>query len=854
MLAERFLLRGMTPEDARSAARRQFGNSTALKEVRTEMTSFVSFTTWCQDLRFVVRAQKRSPGVTATIFLTLVLGIGANTALFSVIYAALLRPLPYRDPNQLVFMTERWTAGNDTMSGADLEYWRSHARSFETIAGLYAFDKDINIDGESVTARIVYFSGDLKHIFGISPMLGRGFLQDEMEYRATGEARRVALISDRFFRQRFGGDPVVLGKTISLTSFPVTVIGVLPPDFRLAVPGIFGPPAQTDVIINNQSSSSASTQSWVPGSGLGPRMQAIGRLRPDVPLQAARAEIEVIRSQLKQQGIPQAAWYRGNRELVMMPLRDRILGSSRLALLTLWSAAGFVLLIACVNVANLLLARAAARRRETAVRVALGANRGRLIRQFLTESTLLAFGGGAGGLMLAHVAIRFIVNFGPAEIPQLQDVTLNLKVLIFTFGVCLCTGLISGLAPAVEGSRSDPGKALKEGGRAGYGPWRHPLHDLLVTSELVFALVLLSGAGLMLKSLWVMRTQVAAIAPDHVLTTSLNIRVLPLPDQEPYLAGLATRINAVPGVRAATVIGGGRAQARFPGLPAPPAEKQAIFDLVSVTPQFPAAAGVRLLSGRWLSDKDSAQARPVMVVNETTAHMFSNLYPRSGPIIGRQIDVGRSFYYTVVGIVSDFPRQLDAEQVPQVLVTHWQWPREGLSGLLIRTSSDPVVIGRSLQAIIRETPRVGIKPLTTLEDQMTEAIAPRRFQAGLLIAFAVLAMLLAMVGVYGALSYRVAGSLHDIGVRMALGARRADVLSLVLGRATRLAGAGIALGLVASLVLTRLMSSLIYGVRTSDPLTYVAVSFLLIAVATLAAYLPARRAVRVDPLISLRYE
>lgn len=845
MLADRFVRRGMTTEQAWSTARRQFGNATLLKETRREVTSFVSFETLWQDLRFAIRTLKRSPGVTTAIILTLMLGIGVNTALFSVIYAALLKPLPYRGPDRLVFMTEKWTAGNDTMSGADLEYWRGYTHAFEAMAGVYASDRDLNINGDAVSARIVFFSGSLERVFGISPALGRGFLPEEMEYRAAGEPRRVALISDRLFRERFSADPALLGKTISLAGVPVTVVvGVLPPGFRFALPGIFGPPKDIDVMLNNQSAS-PSTQSWVAGSGLGPRVQAVGRLKRGVTLETARAEIEVIRASLKQQGIPQAAWYRGKRELVMMPLRDRIVGNSRLALLTLWGAVGFVLLVACVNVANLLLARAAARSRETAMRVALGASRARLIRQLLTESILLAFAGGAGGVVVASVAIQFIVEFGPTEIPQLRDAVLNARVLMFSFAVCAFTGILSGLAPAAAGSRS---------GRTTYGPERRRLHALLVTSELVFALLLLSGAGLMLKSLWVMRSRVAAIAPEQVLTTNLNVRNIALADPEQYLADLATQMEAVPGVRATAVIGGGRTHLRFTGLPAPPPDRQVIFDLVSVTPHFPSAAGVRLLSGRWLSDKDSAQAPPVMVVNETTARLYLNLYPSSGPIIGRQLDVGRPFSYTAVGIVSDFPRQLDAEPPPQVFVTHWQWPREGVTAVLMRTSSDPMALANSLRGIIRRTPRIEMKPVETLEDQMTEAIAPRRFQAALLAAFAALALLLAMVGVYGVLSYDVTGRTHDIGVRMALGARQRDVVGMVLGRAARLAGAGIALGLIASLGLTRLMSSLLYGVKPSDPWTYAAVSLLLMTVAALAAYLPARRAVRVDPLVALRYE
>jgi putative ABC transport system permease protein len=366
--------------------------------------------------------------------------------------------------------------------------------------------------------------------------------------------------------------------------------------------------------------------------------------------------------------------------------------------------------------------------------------------------------------------------------------------------------------------------------------------------------VLLSGAGLMLKSLWVMRSRVATIAPEHVLTTGVNVRNIPVVDQEQYVANLTTQMEAVPGVQAAAVIGGGKAHLRFTGLPAPPPDRQEIFDLISVTPHFPAAAGVRLLSGRWLTDKDAAQAPHVAVVSDTTARLYSDLYPDSGSIIGRQLDVGRESHYTVVGIASHFPRQMDANPPPQVFVTHWQWPREGLAAVLMRTSSEPMRLADSLRRIVGRKPAIEMKEVKTLDEQMTDAIAPRRFQAALLATFAALALLLAIVGIYGVISYDVTGRTHDIGVRMALGARQGNVLGMVLSRATRLAGLGIVLGLIASLGVTRLMSSLLYGVKPSDPFTYAAVSLLLMAAAVVAAYIPARRAVQIDPLVALRYE
>jgi predicted permease len=849
LLADRFVRRGMTTEDAWSEARRQFGNDRQLKEVRYEMSSFVWLETLVQDLRFALRALRRSPSVTSAIVLTLMLGIGANAVLFSVVYATLFRPLPYRESDRLVFMTEE-SAGQSTMSAPDLEFWRDHSSSFEAVAGFNAADADVNIDGESIPARTVYFFGSFEPVFGVSPRIGRGFLPEEAEIRASGEPRRVALISDRLFRQRFGGDPSILGKSISLFAFPVTVVGVLPPDFRFAPPGPTGPPREMDLMVNDQFTFSPR---WIPGSGFGPPVQAVGRLKPGITLEKARAEIEIVRASLNLQGRIQNPAYNAKRSLMMVPFQNRVTGSSRLGLLMLWSAVGFVLLVACANVANLLLARAAARSRETAVRVAMGASRTRLIRQFFTESLLVALVGGAAGLVLASWVIRLITIFGPTEIPQLADAKLNLDVLLFGFVACAFTGILSGMAPAIQGSRSDPGESLKQGGRT-TGRARHRLHGLLIVSELALALMLSCGAGLMLKSLWLMRSRGAAFAPERVLTTFLNARNIQSGgQQESFLAGLQSQLESLPGVRAAAVIGGGSAYFQFIGLP--PLPNQLLFEVAPVTPHYPVAAGVHLITGRWLGDQDSAGAPLVTVVNETAAHLYSVLYPAAGSIVGKQIEnANRPLRYTIIGVISDFPQRPDATQAPQIFLSHWQSPFNGSGTVLMRTSSDPADLIVPMQRVIRQMPRVTLRRVETLEGRMTATIAPRRFQAALLTIFAGLSLILATVGVYGVLSYSVIERTHEIGVCMALGAKPSDILGVIVGRAIRLAAAGISLGLFASLCLARFIGSLLYVVTPSDPVSYATVSLLLMVVAVLAAYVPARRAACVDPTIALRYD
>jgi putative ABC transport system permease protein len=841
LLAERFVHRGMAPEEARRAAVRQFGNAAALREARHDLRPWAPLETMWQDIRYGARALRRTPGVTAVVILTLMLGVGVNTALYSVVYSVLLRPLPYRDPDRLVFMAEHYLA--DGVGAADFLRWRANARSFDAMAAFQVGSRDVVEDGITIPVPNITISESLGTMLGVAPRLGRDFLPEEVGFRTGAAARRTILVSDRFFRERLRSDRGALGKTLVLSNIPYVLVGVLPPDFRFSPPGPFGPAPEPD-LIENMLFDPAQLR------GRGFAVQVIGHLKPGVKLETARAEIETINAAIRSErpSDPKAT-------MVMMPLHDRIVGGARASLYLLWGAVGFVLLVACVNVANLLLVRAASRSRETAVRTALGAARVRLIRQFLIESVLLSLAGGAAGVGLAYRAIRLIVNRSP-NMPRLQDTTLNWNVLLFSFAVCALAGVLSGLAAALAGHRGNPGDALKEGGRTGYGSRRrHRVHGLLVISEFALALMLLAGAGLMLKSLWLIRTETAVYAPERVLTTALNARRMGNgAASDRYLGDLTRRIESLPGVLSASIDNWAGGPLRIAGLPAPPADQDVMVQEVRVTPHYPQTLGVRLIAGRWLTDADQEGAPRVMVVNEALARWYAARFPDGGPLIGRQIDSGRPPYFTIVGIVANFRWRPDALPEPQAFVTWRQWSLNGLGNLAVRTTGDPMTAAHAIRDMIHESAGVSMTGIRTLEDRLYSAVAPRRFQAVLLAIFAGLALLLAMAGAYGVLSFAVAERTHEIGVRIALGAARADVFRIVLARAVRLALAGAAIGLCGATALTRWMNSLLYGVKAGDPWTYAAVSLLLIAVAGLAAFVPARRAVRVDPMEALRYE
>jgi putative ABC transport system permease protein len=796
------------------------------------------------DIRYAFRTLRQSRGFTATALIALALGIGANTAMFSVVYAVLLKPLPYRQPDQLTWLTlynKLFKA--EFVTGRDFLDWRDQNTSFDLLAAVDIGGATVTGIAEPFGIRTSAFSEPVGRIFGVQPTLGRDFLPEELQPHATSHP---ALISNAFFHRYFHGDRAALGAKLVLDDGPVTVVGVMPADFRLPLPDPGGSQTEAEAILPLAIDPATQHRS---GRGI-IVVQVIGRHKPGVSLATARTEIATLQSR-----VPGPS----HVETVVEPLRDRLLGNTTRLLLILLGAVAFVLLIACANVANLLLVRAAGRAREMAVRMALGAGRGRLIRQALEESILLAIGGGAAGLFVAAWTLRLIVHWSVVTAPRLKDAQLDSTVVVFAFVLSAFTGILFGIVPAFAATRTNINWALKS---AGPQSGRRRLGGMLVVAEVALSLVLLAGAGLMLKSLWLMHASASAAAPERVLTASLlieNPRANVRTQSAPFVTEFASQLESLPGVRAASFTGAsGRFTARLESWPEHAVGQTVPTDVFDVGPHFFTAAGIRLVQGRLLTESDGTDSPPVMVINEALARRFAPNYPRESPI-GLRVPMpfgvnDKRTSIAIIGVVAEYRRQLDAPVNPQMfrpIAQTWLPPR-GVQ-LMVRAHSDPTALIGAIRGTGRPDGIALLNP-QTLADRLDDGIAARRFEMTLLIAFAGLALLLALVGIYGVVSHMVAQRTREIGVRVALGAQRGDVVRLVLSGGLSLVCAGVVLGLAGSLGLTRVMESFLYGVKPTDAVTFVAASVLLVAVAALAAWIPARRAAAVDPLIALRYE
>ncbi len=809
--------------------------------------------TLIQDVRYGLRMLARNPGFTAIAVITLALGIGANTAIFSVVNAALLRPLPYKDPTRLVYV---WSAEKargipqSTVSIPDLHDWREQNRVFDGMAGWWIGTYNLSGGDEPQQVEGWTVSPNFFHVLGVRPERGRTFAPDEEQ----GSKDRVVVLSHALWMGSFGGDRGILGKTIKFDGESHTVVGVMPAEFSSPFPN---------------------AQLWVPwpvrAESLAPRgsrfMRVIARLKPGVTFQGAQADMDTIARRLERE-------YREDKGVTayLVPAGQQITGSVRPALLVLLGAVGFVLLIGCANLANLLLARSAAREKEFAIRTALGASRFRLVGQLLTESLLLSLLGGAFGLLLAGWGIEFLRTLAATEIPRAQDIGLDAGVLRFTLGLSLLTGLAFGLIPALQSSKGRINESLKGGGRGlATGMRGRRVRDFLVVWEMALALVLLVGAGLLIDSFLRLRAVNPGFNPDSVLTCKI-----PLPSakyKNPQIASffqqLLERVRALPGVKAAGATmtlplqyrgGGYWSGLNIEERPAATRESIPIVSFVQVTPGYFRAMGIPILKGRPFSEQDNSDQSPkVVIINATLARRF---FPEVDPI-GRGICMGedpsKGPWLTVVGVVGDAALEsLTDPRFPQVFSPHAQGVEGGLSGnmeLAVRTSSDPL----SLAAMVRDQVHQldkdqSVADIRTLAQVVNASLAQPRLNTLLLAAFAALAVLLAATGLYGVMAYSVAQRTREIGIRMALGAERQDVLRLVVKHALVLTLIGVGVGLVAASALTHFLSSMLYGVKPIDPLTFGIVSLTLAAVALLASYIPARRATKVDPITALRYE
>ena len=810
-------------------------------------------TLW-QDVRHMSRALRKSPGFTAVAVLTLGLGIGANTAIFSVIESVLLRPLPYREPAALV---EIWNTylpqfPQAPLSPGDFQDFQRAANSFSEMACYVDIPQGFNLtgDGEAQRVEARFATSGFLSLLGVKPVVGRAFTPPEDK---VGNPP-VVMVSHRMWQSRFGSDASVVGRTVMLDGRDYTVVGVLPAAFRL------GP--TTDV--------------WMPFGEYGDDLTShlhhpcnvVGRLKGGVSVRQAQAELVTLNRQ-EERAFPDT---HKNWGMLVQPLEDASAAKMRLALLVLFSAVGLVLLVACANIVNLLLARNAARKKEIALRVALGASHTRLLRQLLTESILLSLLGGLLGILLASSGLRVLGAFAPSDLSGVQENGLNLGVLGFTTAVSFLAGIVCGLVPATQMLKQDLHGVLKEGARTAGANGGQKLRSLLVVSEIALALIPLVGAGLLIRSFRRLLEVSPGFQRDHILTMEVDQPQLPVAEilkmttlqqielskkQALQFDQLAQRIQALPGAKAVggiTVMPLGReirSASRFviDGQPLPPGGARPIAETRVVSPGYFAAMGIPLRMGRLLDAHDYGESR--VVVNEAIAKRF---FP-GGDALGRRVNLcsldPNPCWSTIVGVVGNVHQYgLEAASTLDIYFTGGWTPY-----LVIRTAGSPAALAQAAAGVVRRfDASLPVTHLTTLEELTSDAVSPRRFSTFLLGVFAGLALLLATMGIYGVMSYVVSLRTNEIGIRIALGAKPADISRLVVGCGAQLAFAGVGLGLVGAFALTNLIANLLYGVKPTDPLTFGVVALLLVSVALLACYVPARRATRVDPIVALRYE
>ena len=846
LLTEKYMKGGMSKEEARRAALVETGGVEQVKEeVRAGRTGF-GLETFMQDLRYGLRSLLKKPGFTATAVIALALGIGANTAIFSVINGVLLRSLAYANPDSIVMVWERSVARSDhrnVVSPANFLDWQKQSTSFAHMAAIA--EQRVNLTGgtgepEEIKVQVVtqpFFAA-----LGVQPLVGRSFIPEED--RVGNDL--VIVLSDELWRNRFGADPAIVGKQVTISGRQRTVIGVMPPGFHF---------------LDNQ------VKAWLPFAldpavnyreASGRYLRVVARLKPGVSLQQAQAEMTGIARQLEQMHVK----YNTGWGVNVVPMHEQVVGEIRPILIVLLAAVAFVLLIACANVANLLLSRAASRQRELALRAALGASRMRLVRQMLTESLLLAVMGGVVGVFLAYWGIRLLIAFGPDNIPRLSEITIDPRVLAFTFGISLLTGVLFGLVPALQASRPDLNDALKEGSRGSTGGRSRTLRNVFVVAEVSLALVLLIGAGLMIRSFMRLQSVQTGFQPENVLT--MRVQLPRAKYAEPhqkveFFKQAEQRIAALPGVQSVGAISylpltgpAARDGFKIVGQPDPAPGQEPPCEVRVITPTYFQAMGIPLLKGRLLDQRDGKEPK-VLLINETLAKRY---FPNEDPI-GKRIAVSWSDgeIDEIVGVVGDI-REGALNKDPEPAV-YWPHPREPYGGmaLVVRASGDAARLGTAVQKEIRALdPEQPVADVRTMEQVIARSIARPRFNMLLLAIFAGVALLLASVGLYGVMNYSATQRIHEVGIRMALGATRTDIMRLIVGNGMLLTLIGIAIGVAASIGLTRVMQSFLFGIGATDAVTFIGVSALLIVVALLANYIPAHKATRVNPTIALRYE
>jgi putative ABC transport system permease protein len=806
-------------------------------------------TLW-QDLRYALRILRKSPGFALVAVLTLALGAGANTATFSAVNAVLLRPLPFKDPDRLVLIWGRVPRlHRDQLLVSILDYldWQKQNTVFESLAAFTDLGLILTGSGESEHLNAFEVSAGLFPTLGAQPFIGRNFLGEED--RRGG--RHVVILSHALWKRRFASDRNIVGTSITLDGRSYSVIGVMPPGFQFPIqaePGELWIPLQQDEF----------PLMWERN---GREVMTLARLKPRIPLQQAQAEMDAIAQRLELQ------YPESNRDYgaTVIPWHEQLVKKSRLGLLVLLGAVGFLLLIACANLGNLYAIRAMARRREMAIRIALGSSRLRLIRQLLTEMVLVAMAGSAVGILLTDASHQVFASLLPADIPRLNESGLDWRVLSFTGLISLLTVLLFGLAPALRASRITLTDSLKETSRSSGGWRRQRTRQLLVAGEVALAFVLLTGAGLLLRSLSLLLDVQPGFRPELILTISMDLAAPQYPQREQqraFFERALEKVQELPGVRSASAVFPLplSSPVAFPisieGRPAAAGERQGAY-FRAISPGYFLTMGIPLVRGRAFSPADRSGSAPVVIVNQTMAQRF---WPGGNPI-GNRITIvdpvhqNESTTREVVGVVGDVRHAgLDAPAGPEMYVPAAQAPFLWMS-LVVRTTGDPALLANSVAAEVRALdPNIPVGKIQTMDQILTRWSAPRRFQTILLTSFAALALLLTAVGIWGVVSYSAAQRTHEMGIRMALGARPGDVLGLILGEGGRLVVAGVALGAAAAAGLTRLMQSLLFEVTPRDPATFLIVACVVGVAALGACSVPARRAMRVDPIEALRCE
>ena len=848
MQIEDNLKAGMNPAEARYAALRSFGGIEPMKERHRERRAFALVEAMAQDIRYAVRTLRKSPGFTTSCVAVLALAIGANTAMFSVLNAVLLRPLPYRSPEQLVML---WTEipSQNLREGRsaywNVEQWRSQSKSFADMAVFDPGSVTLTSADKAEQISVVRIAPNLFSLLGVQPMQGRIFSAEEAEQR-----QRLALISHRFWQTRFGGSRDAVGATVELDGVPFQIVGILPAAFQFAQ-------LNADVWEPHTMLPDWEASRAVRGGGA---WFVVGRLQPNVTLEQAQAEMSAIARRLEEQ-LPASE---RNRGISVVPLSLQLTGPrSRLALWMLTGAVCCVLLIAATNVASLSLARSASREREIAIRAALGASQPRIVRQLLAESLTLAVMSGLLGVLVALGGIHLILALKPGDLARLNEVGLDLPVLGWALAICLLTGILVGLAPAITMARRNLRPSGQEGGRgiAG-GVATRRIRRALVVTEFALAIILLVGAGLLMRSLWSVENVDPGFRPERVLSVQLSTPALMSAAQRADTYGrVLEQVESLPGVENAgmigdLLIGGNPQQMLTTGGDGRTISERLRYRRDEVSAGFFRAVGTPLLGGRFFSVEDGPDSPRVAIINDAMAR---RLWPGRDPL-GERFKLGAgdsdSLWFTVVGVVGDMRRQgLEYEPIPQMFEPLAQNPSR-LATLLVRTSmDDPLRMLGALEAAVRRVEKhAPLYGVTTLEKRLGGFLTQRRFQTSLLIGFSVVALLMAAIGIYALIQYSIATRTQEIGISMAVGAQAGDIFRMVISEGLKLSLTGLVLGLVGALCLGRAGSSLLFGVTATDPLTFIAVSLLLIAVAAAACYFPARRAMKVEPIVALRQE